>query len=115
GYYTVSEMTDWSWKYAEQSNLRKDNYNKNALENVNLFIGDRDSNKEYYGTETNPATTLFVNNLRTDINILGDSASAINKFTGINKGLNIKKINSRFGNIDTVLKGNTTEIQESKR
>ncbi|MEG0506235.1 MAG: VWA domain-containing protein [Longicatena sp.] len=115
GYYTVSEMTDWSWKYAEQSNLRKDNYNKNASENVNLFIGDRDSNKEYYGTETNPATTLFVNNLRTDINILGDGASAINKFTGINKGLNIKKINSRFGNIDTVLKGNTTEIQESKR
>lgn len=98
GYYTVSEVDNWSWNYQEESNRRLDNYNANGTtaassENSAILIGDQDTantnGKRYYGSaantvingkqETNVATMYFANS-KIDKSIFGDVASAINKF-----------------------------------
>lgn len=101
GYYTISEVSDWSWKYTENVLGRKDNYAGNGTfsglsENSNILIGDRDiisagEGNVFYGCQSgtvingkeqnSAATVSFINNIK-DTNILGDNASAINKFKG---------------------------------
>ena len=101
GYYTISEVSDWSWKYTENVLGRKDNYAGNGTfsglsENSNILIGDHDiisagEGNMFYGRQSgtvingkvqnSAATVSFINNIK-DTNILGDNASAINKFKG---------------------------------
>ena len=90
GYYTVEEISDWSWKYVKNS--EEDNYSKNSEENKMIYIGDEDQNK-LFGVESNtkienedysnPATSKFVNNKDTRasiVKVISDVASAINQF-----------------------------------
>lgn len=86
GYYTITELDAWSWKYEEQANKRSDNYkgngdSKGATENSSLYIGEKEA-EGYYGTETvNPANANFTNNLFAKFeNLYSDVASAINQF-----------------------------------
>lgn len=97
GYYTVTEITDWSWKYELKS--QADDYSGNAENTTsNIYIGDDTTaytrNKPYYGVEedttklsveySNPANTNFENEfIQALSNLFGDVASAINQF--INK------------------------------
>lgn len=89
GYYSVSEDTDWSWRYEETG--RADNYDRNATACENIFIGDAEipaSDKHYFGVEentvvkgkniSNPAAADFTNQ-RTNTNWLGDVARALNQ------------------------------------
>ena len=99
GTYTVSELSNWSWRYDELTNKRLDNYNGNGTvaqesENQSIVIGDRDAisaeTKMFYGSESGTmiagddhsfvARTYFENK-RNNINVVGDVASAINLFT----------------------------------
>lgn len=93
GYYTIEEVTEWSWKYELED--QEDNYSKNTTTNKLIFVGDKVENK-YYGLESNfkiketgqtdyknVATSKFENHLstvRNIVNIISDVASAINKF-----------------------------------
>lgn len=92
GYYTVTEDTNWSWKY--QLNSKSDDYKGNADGTTSdIYIGDKENinTKPYYGVKEgttvksveygNPANTYFQNSIKQSvINILGDVASAINSF-----------------------------------
>lgn len=98
GTYTVSEVSDWSWRYDEVVGARLDNYNGNgttagASENANLKIGDTTKANTglftYYGSETgttiNGQDQTFVakvhfENVRNNLNVIGDVATAINQF-----------------------------------
>ena len=97
GYYTVSEDTEWSWRYAEKG--RYDNYTENKTECEEIFIGDNEiptAGKPYFGVEentvvknvdiSNPAVADFTNR-RTNTKWLGDVARALNQ---IFKSANIK-------------------------
>lgn len=97
GYYTVSEDTEWSWRYAEKG--RYDNYTENKTECEDIFIGDNEiptAGKPYFGVEentivknvdiSNPAAADFTNR-RTNTKWLGDVARALNQ---IFKSANIK-------------------------
>lgn len=93
GYYTIEEVTEWSWKYELED--QEDNYSKNTTPNKLIFVGDKVEDK-YYGLESNfkitetgqtdyknVATSKFENHLSTVkniVNIISDVASAINKF-----------------------------------
>lgn len=103
GFYTISEVSDWSWKYDEQSNQRIDNYTGNgsmagSTEGIDIAIGEKlATEKLYFGIEeettvnevhiSNPATLKFVNKIEYG-NILGDTANAINSFTKKEDGTN---------------------------
>lgn len=92
GYYDVTELTEWSWKYELQSS--RDDYSKNTDNTtVDIYIGDdlKTGEKLYYGVEentvkqtidySNPSNTYFVNHLNDEFNkMFSDVASAINKF-----------------------------------
>lgn len=90
GFYSIIEEPQWSWKYDELLNNRKDNYDSNVKENELLYIGSvtNDHNGAYYyglnpDTYRNKrgrvATVSFTNHLNNSFNtILGDVARAIN-------------------------------------
>lgn len=92
GYYDVTELTEWSWKYELKSS--GDDYSKNTDKTtVAIYIGDdsETGEKPYYGVEentvkqtidySNPSNTHFVNHLNVGFNkMFSDVASAINKF-----------------------------------
>lgn len=90
GYYTVEEVSDWSWKYVKTN--EDDNYSQNNTSNKKIYIGDIVQDK-LFGVESNtmiedvdysnPATSKFENKKNTTQNIvkvISDVASAINKF-----------------------------------
>lgn len=97
GYYTVTEESDWSWKYSEDETSRFDNYEGNGMvkgvnENKSIFIGNRQyaNGRLFYGsangtfiegTDHSYPATVGINNIIKDTNILGDSAIAKNKFS----------------------------------
>lgn len=98
GYYTISEVDTWSWRYGEDTSARKDNYKENGTtlggnENQSLYIGDRNidntGSKLFYGSESDTiingkdhgmAANVYFKNVRNTKNVVGDVASAINKF-----------------------------------
>lgn len=98
GYYTVSEVSSWSWLFNELAEQRVDNYrgngsNRGTTENSGVYIGDKTQEntggKTYFGTaigtvvdgveQGNPAKTYF-KNTKLATSIIADAATAINQF-----------------------------------
>ncbi|RGC45518.1 vWA domain-containing protein [Absiella sp. AM29-15] len=86
GYYTIREVSNWSWKYDKNSD--DSNYEANGKTNEKIFIGDM-QNERIFGVESdtkiNGKDYSFVaisnfHNVKNSNNIVSDVASAINKF-----------------------------------
>lgn len=86
GYYTIKEITNWSWKYDKNSD--DSNYEANENTNEKIFIGGMQDEKIFgveSGTTINGKDYSFVavsnfHNKKNSNTIVSDVASAINKF-----------------------------------
>lgn len=86
GYYTIEEVSNWSWKYDKNSD--DSNYEANGKTNEKIFIGDMQDEKIFgveSDTKINGKDYSFVaisnfHNVKNSNNIVSDVASAINKF-----------------------------------
>lgn len=86
GYYTIREVSNWSWKYDKNSD--DSNYEANENTNEKIFIGGMQDEKIFgveSDTKINGKDYSFVaisnfHNVKNSNNIVSDVASAINKF-----------------------------------